>query len=151
MSKIPNTIEVLYIAGAGRSGSTLLEIILGNYSGFFSIGEARYFWEYIEQENILCGCGEGLISCEFWSRVLSRLNTIQELDFKKMARISHQLNRTRNAPWLTANLDWNRLPQYKELLVGTRHLYNAIWLESGKQVIVDSLSSLAPVSTSKNT
>ena len=37
--------KVIYILGAGRSGSTLLDIILGNNGGVLSCGELRKFEE----------------------------------------------------------------------------------------------------------
>ena len=40
-----NPTTVLYVAGAGRSGSTLLDNLLGQIPGFFSAGELRYVWE----------------------------------------------------------------------------------------------------------
>ena len=36
---------VLYIAGSGRSGSTVLGRILGRVEGFGAVGELRYVWE----------------------------------------------------------------------------------------------------------
>ena len=35
-------IKVVYITGAGRSGTTLLDILLGELDGFFSAGEMRW-------------------------------------------------------------------------------------------------------------
>ena len=34
-----NRPKVIYIMGCGRSGTTILDIILGNHSGFLSLGE----------------------------------------------------------------------------------------------------------------
>jgi hypothetical protein len=71
-SSIPR-IEVLYIGAAGRIGSTLLKMILGLLPGFFSIGEARYYWEYSFHGDILCGYSKNLNVCEFWSVVNYRM------------------------------------------------------------------------------
>ena len=38
-------IKVLYIAGNGRSGSTLLGVLLGQIPGFFNVGEVRRVWD----------------------------------------------------------------------------------------------------------
>jgi hypothetical protein len=35
---------VAYIVGSGRSGSTLLDLMLGRLDGWFSMGEFRHFW-----------------------------------------------------------------------------------------------------------
>lgn len=44
-------VKVLYIAGWGRSGSTILDNVLGQVEGFFSGGELSYLWERGLSEN----------------------------------------------------------------------------------------------------
>lgn len=66
-------LKILYIAGWGRSGSTLLDNLLGQLPGFFSTGELRYIWERGVIGGWTCGCGELVKSCDVWSRVLSHL------------------------------------------------------------------------------
>ena len=46
---------VLYIAGTGRSGSTVLANILGEVDGVFAAGEVRYLWQRGLKEGRLCG------------------------------------------------------------------------------------------------
>ncbi len=65
-------VKVLYILGAGRSGSTLLSNILGQLDGFQSVGELFYLWENGLLKGGLCGCGEPVLQCPFWSEVLSQ-------------------------------------------------------------------------------
>jgi hypothetical protein len=38
-------VTVLYVAGTGRSGSTLLARVLGEADGFVAAGELRYVWQ----------------------------------------------------------------------------------------------------------
>jgi hypothetical protein len=59
--------KVLYIAGWGRSGSTLLDQTLGQTEGWFSCGELNFAWH-----NFSCGCGARVHECEFWAPVLQR-------------------------------------------------------------------------------
>lgn len=63
------TPRVLFIGGWGRSGSTLLERILGSMKGTVSIGEMRDVWQRGVMENRLCGCGEPFLSCRVWAAV----------------------------------------------------------------------------------
>jgi hypothetical protein len=56
--------RVIYIAGVGRSGSTLL----GELPGVIPIGEGRAVW-LGAAENRLCPCGSVFNRCEFWSAV----------------------------------------------------------------------------------
>ena len=64
--------RVLYIGGWGRSGSTLLDRLLGQAEGSFSVGEMRDLWLRGVLENRRCGCGEPFDSCPFWTRGRSR-------------------------------------------------------------------------------
>jgi len=66
-----NKIKVLYITGWGRSGSTILDNIMGQIDGFFSVGELRYIWDRNLIENRLCGCGVPLEECPIWSQILA--------------------------------------------------------------------------------
>ena len=63
-----NAVPVLFIACAGRSGSTLLDRVIGMQDDFFSAGELRFIWERSFGENQLCGCGAPFDECAFWGR-----------------------------------------------------------------------------------
>lgn len=129
--------QVLYITGAGRSGSTLLELILGNLPLFFSVGEVRFFWEYWTVPTRLCGCGQSLQECVAWQRVMACLDTDVPLSIPALADQAARLDRTHNLPWLTASLHTDRKPP-PEFIDATRRLYAAIWEASGHRIIVDS-------------
>ena len=63
-------VRVLFIAGMGRSGSTLLDRMLGRAPGVVSVGEIRKFWRRAFDSNELCGCGQVILDCLFWRAVL---------------------------------------------------------------------------------
>lgn len=63
-------ITVVYIAGQGRSGSTLLDLLAGRLDGWFSMGEFRLFWHAV-RDGYRCGCGEDLVACPVWAPVLA--------------------------------------------------------------------------------
>ena len=65
-------VKVLFVAGTARSGTTLLDRLLGEIPGFAAVGELRYLWERGLVEKRLCGCGTPVVSCEFWKAVLER-------------------------------------------------------------------------------
>jgi hypothetical protein len=62
---------VAYVVGSGRSGSTLLDLLLGRLDGWFSMGELRHLW-HAQRDDYLCGCGEPVTKCPVWSEVLAR-------------------------------------------------------------------------------
>lgn len=71
-SSASEPVQVVYIAGWGRSGSTLLSSILGSLPDFVSVGELRYLWSGGVGANELCSCGQPFHSCPFWLAVGER-------------------------------------------------------------------------------
>ena len=66
-------LPVVYILSAGRSGSTLLELLLGASENTWTLGEAQILpWELRENRQP-CGCGMPVAECEFWQNVLPNI------------------------------------------------------------------------------
>jgi hypothetical protein len=63
--------KVLYIGGTGRTGSTLLQTILGQDPTVFDLGEMTWFWWALERGG-RCSCGELLDECPIWSTAMDR-------------------------------------------------------------------------------
>ena len=61
--------KILYIAGWGRSGTTLLDNVLGQVDGIVSTGELHNLWQRGIVDGRDCGCGERVLDCPFWTRV----------------------------------------------------------------------------------
>lgn len=130
--------KVLYIGGAGRSGSTLLELILGNTPGFVSVGEIRFWWEYMAEGGLRCGCGALLSECPFWGDVQELLLARNpELDIAHIAALARRLDRTHNLPRYGRALT-TRDADVAELVAAMDQLYRAVWETGGKRTIVDS-------------
>lgn len=62
--------KLAFIAGAGRSGSTLLERVLARVGGTVALGEVTHLWERGLRQNQLCGCGRPFSECGHWQRIL---------------------------------------------------------------------------------
>src|SRR5580704_1912373 len=135
---------VLYIAGTGRSGSTVLANILGEVDGVFAAGEVRYLWQRGLKEGRLCGCGLTVRDCPVWSRVLAAAGQLD--DAERVDAIVSMLQRTgriRNLPGVLAGSVVPRLdPAESHALAPARDalgdLYAAIADVTGCRVIVDS-------------
>jgi hypothetical protein len=130
--------KVLFIGGAGRSGSTLLELVTGNVPGWFSVGEVRFFWEYANEPRArLCGCGEELVACPFWAEVIGVLGPgFGESRFAELSELARRFDRTRRS--LPRPGAARRSPQYARLVSATASLYAAVARVSGADVVVDS-------------
>jgi hypothetical protein len=134
-------IPVLFIACAGRSGSTLLDRIIGMHDGFCSAGELRYIWERSFGENQLCGCGAPFGDCAFWGEVSRRVfgTEAAQVDATTAIRLQGSLDDIRYAPWLVQShspaCHQAALLIYSQLL---ERLYQRILQVSRDRVIVDS-------------
>jgi hypothetical protein len=65
--------RVLYLAGSGRSGSTLVTTLLGQVDGFLAAGELRYLWQRGLVDERPCGCGRPIPVCPLWGAVAATL------------------------------------------------------------------------------
>ena len=72
MSTHPASTKVLFVAGTGRSGTTILSTILGQLPGAMAVGELRYVWERGFLEDHRCGCGLPFSQCPVWKAVVDR-------------------------------------------------------------------------------
>ncbi|WFE56500.1 sulfotransferase [Micromonospora sp. WMMD712] len=134
-------VRVLYLAGSGRSGSTLVTTVLGQYPGVFAAGELRYLWQRGEVENRPCGCGRPLRDCPLWRAVR------RELPVERAATIAAGLRGRLRMRGLPALLRRHRrgdrpVPAHPDdaALAG---LYAAVARHTGARVVVDS-SKLPP-------
>jgi hypothetical protein len=137
---------VLLIGGAGRSGSTLLDRLLGQLPGFVAVGELRYLWSEALGDNQLCGCGARFLDCPFWLEVGKRAyGGWDEVDQQQAISMARSVARHRYIPFLamgdTAPERYRRrLARYLGMLAP---LYAAISDVSRANVIVDSTKDAA--------
>ena len=132
-------VKVLYIAGSGRSGSTILDNILGEVPGFFSAGELYYVWERSMLENRSCGCGVPFNECPLWQKVFEdAFGRMGEVDAARLASLTASV-RSRNTPLaLVPPLRKRGLHRLSDLVEHTDSLYRSIAGVTGADVIVDS-------------
>jgi len=72
-------IDLIYIASIGRSGSTLLESMLGAHSHIQTMGELHIWPHEIEGAGVRpCSCGRYVEECPFWSEMRRRVDPLQQ-------------------------------------------------------------------------
>lgn len=131
-------IKVLYIGGAGRSGSTILGKILGQVDGFFSLGEICYVWVNGFIDNARCGCGAPFSECEAWQSISDELhkNPDDEIRPDMMDRLRYSSMLQLPLAFIPGGKLLLRSRQ-KDYLYGLEKLYQAIQASSGCKLIVD--------------
>jgi Sulfotransferase family len=132
--------KVLYIGGFGRSGSTLVERILGQLPGFCSSGEVVFLWQRGLIDGQLCGCGVPVPECEFWSRVgKTAFGGWDQIDAHEMLDLQKRVDRNRYIPSMVAPklrpAAQADLDRYTDVL---SKLYRAIGEVAGARVVIDA-------------
>jgi hypothetical protein len=64
-------LKLIYITGYGRSGSTILDILLGQHEEIFGMGELSTMCRHVWLNNEYCACGARIQACAVWASVMS--------------------------------------------------------------------------------
>lgn len=134
-------IKVLYIAGSGRSGSTLLDNILGQVGGLVSVGELRFLWERGMVQDRLCGCGRPFHECPVWTdRLVEAFGRVDAID--PHVAMAQQLSRSRvrhiPAVLVSARRGGHGAGPATAHLERLERLYRAVGVVAGAPIVVDS-------------
>lgn len=130
--------KVLFVVGKGRSGSTLLDRLLGQLDGFFSIGELWWVDPWGFAEHYLCGCGRPARTCPIWSEVLADAFDGRAPTDADVARWRREVISWRRLPRLLVRRDatgWDALERWTD---ACSRVYAATARVTGARVIVDS-------------
>jgi len=139
-------VKVVFVGGAARSGSTILDCVLGQIDGFFSVGEFRLIWEEGFVGNYLCGCGKSFRSCSFWNAVVEKVfGGFEKVVPSSLLTLWRSVDRIRNIPKLAFSAFRSSSFQsvYSEYLDILNRMYKAVYELSGCKIIVDSSKSLS--------
>ena len=137
-------VRVLYIVGAGRSGSTVLDIVLGNHPEIESVGELRNLaysgWVGGRAtRSPYCSCGRTVAECPFWTAVRREwVARVGEEDARAYPALQSSFERYRGLPRLVLELLRDPSSEFRAYARLTGALFGAIRAASGKDVVVDS-------------
>jgi hypothetical protein len=139
----PRKIRVLYIAGAGFSGSTLLEQALSQIDGCVSVGEPfRPLFEPYWPE-MTCGCGELFRDCPFWHAVLAQAWGHEQAATRERLRVLGEgfvAHRFKSA-LLHSSPRFSLPAAFREIGALIEPMYRAVSDQTGAEVIVDASKS----------
>lgn len=133
-------VRVLFLGGLGRSGTTLLERLLGELPGVSPLGEVVHLWERDIAGDEKCACGEHFSDCPFWYEVGQRaFGGWQHVDVWRILALRDTVERTRYIPRLaSARLSPAHRALVDEYAQWYGRVYEAAAEVSGASVVVDS-------------
>lgn len=127
--------QILYIMGTGRSGTTVLEILLSNNSQISGIGEATHIFRDGFIDNVDCSCGQPAGACSLWSEVAKRCNWGRS-NIQSLAQLFHDVAWHSRFPILAAGLmPGDVLSRYRSV---NACLFSVVSALTGASLIVDS-------------
>lgn len=93
MAALPDSSEplILYIMGAGRSGTTILEVVLTGNTGVAGVGEVTHLFKDGYINNDVCACGVRTSECTVWRRVRDRC-AWTDRDVVEIARLFRKMD-----------------------------------------------------------
>ncbi len=132
--------RLIYLAGFGRSGSTLLERLLAQVPGVCAAGEVVHLWQRGIREGERCGCGEAFPACPFWQQVgTAAFGGWDNVDVEHVARLRASVDRSRFIPLLISAPSRRRfLPELDDYLAYYARTYAAIGEVGQGEVVIDS-------------
>lgn len=142
LSAVPDgpPLRVLYLGGVGRSGSTLLERMLGELPGAISLGEVVHLWDRGVRDDERCGCGAAFSACPFWQAVGARaFGGWENVSVERHLELRARVDDVRRTPQLLLGA-YGR--SFRRDLAEYSSAYQAIYQAarelSGASLIVDS-------------
>jgi len=83
-------IKVIYIAGYGRSGSTLLDIALGQHRAVLGAGEVTALARHVWDNDEYCACRATVRSCHLWKEVVEHWRAGEDSKFMPQFRMAQE-------------------------------------------------------------
>jgi len=131
-------VQVLYIAGAGRSGSTVLNAVLGAHPECIEVGELTNLVEHGWIQELYCACGQRAPECPFWDAVRQEWRRrLGEEDLVRYRELQGRFERLRRLPLVEIESHLGSR-SFHEYAARTEALFTAIRTVSGRSTVVDS-------------
>lgn len=131
--------RVIFLGGLGRSGTTLIERVLGEVPGVCALGEVVHLWQRDLRDDELCGCGAPFSGCDFWERVgVAAFGGWHRVDVHRVLALRDLVERTRHIPRLATRVPHSYAELVREYADYYVRVYAAAATVSGTSVVVDS-------------
>lgn len=126
-------VKLIYVAGYGRSGTTLLDIALGEHPAIMGAGEVTTLARHVWNNGEYCACGARVRDCPSWKTIVGRWTRGEPDDF--LADYRRAQERTEG---LIGFGRWLRLRGWRDHARRTVELLQGMIAVSGRPILVDS-------------
>jgi hypothetical protein len=131
--------RVVFVGGYGRSGSTIIDLLLNRVPDVVAVGEFRHLFGRALGDNELCSCSKPFRDCPFWGKVLSEAFP-EGVDRERIQQAVKNTNRLVRLPFLRwPAIMTPRMREDTQIYQDTfSAAYAAVAKVSGAAVVVDS-------------
>ena len=143
---------VAYIASSGRTGSTLLDLLLSRHQDVIGVGEVHRLSEYARDPSLgSCACGAKVTECPFWRSALIALRnrlSKPELDWQSWPTTVLRSGRLEirdllaasgaRSLWIAGGILLSSIARYRSVMRNSWTLYETLCELTGTRVLVDS-------------
>ncbi len=126
--------KIVAICGSGRSGSTLLSLLLSQDAAVFNLGQMRHLWRAYEQ-NASCTCDEGLKSCAAYGHVMADSPDVAGMQKQAKAFLKDAASRR---DWADANTRKDLQSRHAEFLGQLAATLGRIATQTGASTFIDT-------------
>lgn len=150
---------IMFIAGAGRSGSTLVGNALEQAFQGFHVGEMWGVFDYTAEKGLHCSCGKSYPECEFWREIFETSFGPEWADKFRGWDFQENLPRSKQLPFILLRRKFRRsdgakaeFPKLEEPFEAIKTMFGRIQQTTRVNIILDSskFSSYAWMLTQKS-
>lgn len=140
MKDVTARVKVIYVAGSSRSGSTVIDSLLGSHPDLVGTGELDKLHQFGWTGNDYCGCGVEVRSCPVWEEVRGKWEIDRGFSTADYLTLQASFSRLRHIPSIMIQSGLRR-PRFVRYLEMTRALLEVITDVAGVSGVVDSSKS----------
>jgi hypothetical protein len=134
--------KVVFVAGWGRSGTTVLDRVLGEMPEYTSVGEFRDMSNGSPVSSHRCACDLSMEECPFWAGIVPEAMQTVGVDETGLHDLLYSTSRQRYLPKLLVDnrrpRSMDAVPDYARYLYA---VYERVIERSGRPAVVDSSKS----------
>lgn len=127
--------NILYILGAGRSGTTILEVVLTGNRRIVGVGEVTHIFKDGFLGGDQCACGISAPNCPMWARVCE-IAGWTDSRIRELAQLFRRFDW--HSGFLRSWFGWYGGTEYQDYAQANRDLFRAVASLGNVDLIVDS-------------
>ncbi|WP_261885784.1 sulfotransferase domain-containing protein [Vibrio pomeroyi] len=125
--------KIVLITGFGRSGSSLINMLISKRINSVDVGELRFLYErgYINNER--CSCNDYFRECNFWDGVIKKIPVDDPFEYSLLSKKTQ-----RNRSFFTSYFNWFSEDDEKYIGKEKKLIDSILNNSSSRHVILDS-------------